>query len=131
MFPVNMSESQKYLSSTRSPLSFEQLCPKWARKLKIGIDEQDIRTLAYDSKYCIVGEAWNYSGRHTGYYIAPLIPFVGCWKCIKFGREMGKIAKKYGNSCTSNLYPVVDLFLKHWNARHRGINKEHQKTLTK
>jgi hypothetical protein len=79
-------------------LSFEQMCPMWARKLRIGLKEQDVRTLAYDSKYCIVGEAWGYNGRHAGYYIAPLIPLIGCWKCVKFGREMGKIAKVYGQS---------------------------------
>jgi hypothetical protein len=62
---------EKSLSSAQPPLSFEQVCPTWARKLSIGLDEQDVRTLAYDSKYCIVDEAWGYNGRHAGYYIAP------------------------------------------------------------
>jgi hypothetical protein len=104
-------------------LSFERVCPTWARKLRIGLDEQDVRTLAYDSKYCIVGEAWGYSGRHAGYYIAPLIPFIGCWKCVKFGREMGRIAKLHGQSCTSDLHPIIDNFLEHWNKRHRDISQ--------
>ena len=91
-------EKEKSLSSAQSPLSFEQVCPRWARKLIIGLDEQDGQTLALDSKYCIVGEAWGYNGRHAGYYIAPLIPLIGYWKCVKFGREMGKIAKLYGQS---------------------------------
>ena len=61
----NMKENRKYLTSTRSRLSLEQLCPQWAKKLKSGLDEQDIRMLAHNSKFCIVGEAWKYGGRHT------------------------------------------------------------------
>jgi hypothetical protein len=110
----------------QSQLSFEQVCPRWSGKLRIGLDERDVRILAYDSKCCIVGEAWGYSGRHAGYYIAPLIPLIGCWKCVKFGREMGKIAKIHGRSCTTLLHPVIDLFVEHWNTRHKDIiKKEH------
>ena len=109
------------LSSPFSRLSFEQVCPRWARKLKTGLEEQDVHTLAYDSKYCIVGEAWGYSGKHAGYYIGPLIPFIGCIKCVKFGREMGKIAKIYGPSCVYDLYPMINRFLEHWNERHKNI----------
>ncbi|MGC1932495.1 MAG: hypothetical protein WA667_26270, partial [Candidatus Nitrosopolaris sp.] len=29
-------EKEEFLSLTQSPLSFEQLCPRWARKLRIG-----------------------------------------------------------------------------------------------
>jgi hypothetical protein len=86
-----------------------------------GLSFRNISTLAYDSKYCIVGEAWGYNGRHAGYYIAPLIPLIGCWKCVKFGREMGKIAKLHGPSCTNNLQPVINHFLEHWNKRHRDV----------
>lgn len=111
----------KSISSTFSQLSFEQVCPKWARKLKIGLEGQDVHTLATDSKYCIVGEAWGYSGRHAGYYIAALIPFIGCWKCVKFGREMGRIAKLHGRSCANDLYPMINRFLEHWNGKHRNI----------
>ena len=72
-----------------------------------------------DSRYCIVGEAWGYTGRQTGYYIAPLIPFVGCWKCVKFGRVMGKIAKRYGqSSAASHLQPMISNFVEHWNEKH-------------
>ena len=60
-------------SSAQSPLSFEQVCPRWASKIRQGLDEHDVHTLVRDSKYCIVGEAWGYNGRHAGYYIAPLI----------------------------------------------------------
>ena len=107
-----------------SPLSFEQVCPTWARKLRTGLDQQDLRTLAHDSKYCIVGEAWGYNGRHAGYYIAPLIALIGCWTCVKFGREMGKIAKLHGQSCINELQPVINHFLEHWNNRHRNITKK-------
>jgi hypothetical protein len=119
-------EKEKSLSSAQSPLSFEQVCPRWARKLRIGLDQQDVQTLALDSKYCIVGEAWGYTGRHAGYYIAPLIPVIGCWKCVKFGREMGKIAKLYGQSCTNDLQPVINHFLAHWNMRHRDVTQKTQ-----
>lgn len=118
----NMKENKKNLVSVRPSLNLEQLCPKWAAKLKNGLDDKDVWILAHDSKYCIVGEAWNYSGRYNGYCFAPLIPFVGCWKCIRFGFKMGKIAKVYGKSCTSNLYPLVDLFLDHWNIKHVDTN---------
>ncbi len=107
-----------------SLLSFEQICPTWARKLRIGLDKQDLRTLAHDSKYCIVGEAWGYNGRHAGYYIAPLIPLIGCWNCVKFGREMGKIAKLHGQSCLDYLLPIIDDFLEHWNKKHKDITKK-------
>jgi hypothetical protein len=60
-----------YDAEERQLLSYEQVCLTWARKLKIGLKEQDVRTLAYDSIYCILDEAWGYNGRHAGYYIAP------------------------------------------------------------
>ena len=107
--------------SSFSLLTFEQVCPRWARKLKIGLEGQDVHTLAYDSKYCIVGEAWGYSGRQAGYYFAALIPFIGCWKCVKFGKEMGRIAKLRGRSCVCELYPIINRFLEHWNDKHRNI----------
>jgi hypothetical protein len=108
----------------RSALSFEQICPTWERKLRTGLDQQDLRTLGHDSKYCIVGEAWGYNGRHAGYYIAPLIPLIGCWRCVKLGREMGKIARLHGQACTSYLYPVIIQFLEHWNKKHKDITKK-------
>ncbi len=118
-----MKENKKYLTSAKSYISLEQLCPNWAKKLESGLDEQDIHILVHDSKFCIVGEAWKYSGRHAGYYIAPLIPFIGCYKCIRFGRKMGKIAKDYGKQCANTLYPIIVLFLDHWNTRHTNVNK--------
>ena len=114
-------QDRKSSSSTFSQLSFEQVCPRWARKLEIGLEGRDVHKLAYDSKYCIVGEAWGYSGRQAGYYIAALIPFIGCWKCVKFGREMGKIAKLHGRSCVYDLNPMINRFLDHWNEKHRDI----------
>jgi hypothetical protein len=55
-------EKGKPSSSAQSPLSFEQVCPRWAWKIRQGFDEHDIHTLVRDSKYCIVGEAWGYNG---------------------------------------------------------------------
>ncbi len=76
----------------QNKLTFNEICPEWSMKLDNGLSKDDVHVLVHDSKYCIVGEAWEYSGRQAGYYIALLIPFVGCWKCIRIGREMGKIA---------------------------------------
>ena len=63
-------------------ITFNELCPIWSKKLSLGIDRVDKILVECDSKYCIVGEAWQFSGRYTGFYLAPLIPFVGCWTCI-------------------------------------------------
>ena len=72
---------QLELSSKRivtKSITFNELCPIWSKKLSLGIDRVDKTLIERDSKYCIVGEAWQFSGRYTGYYLAPLIPFVGC-----------------------------------------------------
>jgi hypothetical protein len=105
-------------------LTFEDICPTWAFKLRTGLDKQDLDTLVHDSKYCIVGEAWGCTGRQTGYYIAPLIPFVGCWTCVKFGREMGRITKDSDQSNPADrLQPIISNFVKHWNKKHPKISQ--------
>ena len=76
----------------------------------------DRHILSHDSKYCLIEEAWGFTGRHTGYYIAPLIPFIGCWTCVKYGRAMGKESKEKSND-TSNFRPLIIEFLKHWNEK--------------
>lgn len=104
-------------------LTFEDICPTWASKLRTSLDKEDVKILVHDSKYCIVGEAWGYTGRQTGYYIAPLIPLVGCWSCVKFGRAMGKIAKHYGqSSAAGRLQPIICDFVEHWNKKHQHRN---------
>ena len=67
--------SSKHIS-TKS-ITFNELCPIWSKKLSLGLDRIDKFMIERDSKYCIVGEAWKYSGRYTGYYLALLIPLVG------------------------------------------------------
>jgi hypothetical protein len=111
-------------SSSYKYLMFEDICPTWASKLRTGLDNQDIRILVHDSKHCIVGEAWGYTGRQTGYYIAPLIPFVGCWKCVKFGIDMGRIAKHSGQSdVPGHLQLMINNFVEHWNEKHSRISQ--------
>ena len=106
-------------------LTFEDICPTWASKLRTGLIKQDIDTLVHDSKYCIVGEAWGCTGRQTGYYIAPLIPFVGCWSCVKFGREMGRIARYSDcSNAAGRLEPMISDFVKHWNKKHPRVSKK-------
>jgi hypothetical protein len=107
-------------------LTLEDICPTWATKLRTGLDNRDLKVLIHDSKYCIVGEAWGYTGRQTGYYIAPLIAFVGCWTCVKFGRAMGNVVKHYGQSFTADhLQLIINNFVEHWNEKysHRKIEK--------
>ncbi len=101
-------------------LTLEDVCPIWSEKFKRGLDSLDKHILASDSKYCLVGEAWGFTGKQTGYFIAPLIPVVGCWTCIKYGRKFGFIAKKKESSSIS-FEPLVSEFLAHWNKQHQNI----------
>lgn len=98
-------------------ISFEELCPKWAERLNSGLSEEDRVMLVHDSKNCIVGEAWNFSGKYAGYYIAPLIPIVGCWKCITFGRMFGRRSRTR-NIQRIDLEPLIKDFMAHWTERH-------------
>lgn len=102
-----------------SDLSFEEICPNWSKKLRNGIDEIDRMILVKDSKYCVVGEAWGFTGKQTGYYIAPLIPIIGCWTCIRYGQKFSKIAKD--KKSYDNFRPLISDFSKHWNQRHKKI----------
>ena len=112
-------------SQTLQPeLSFQEICPNWSKKLRNGMDEIDRMILVRDSKYCVVGEAWGFTGKQTGYYIAPLIPIIGCWTCIKYGQKFSKTAKDK-KSC-DNFGPLIAEFSRHWNQRHKKITKARQ-----
>jgi hypothetical protein len=107
-------------------LTLEEVCPTWARKMKVGLSKADRHILSHDSRYCLVGEAWGFTGRQTGYYIAPLIPFVGCWTCVKYGRAMGKESREKSNNNNNNTNDFLRLiteFLQHWNEKHRNITE--------
>lgn len=87
--------------------------------------------MAHDSKYCLVEEAWGFTGKHAGYNIAPLIPFIGCWSCVQYGNDMGKLARKAAAAAAadlqaSDLEPFVTEFLKHWSEKHRSITEKLQ-----
>jgi hypothetical protein len=98
------------------------MCPFWSKKIRIGLDTKAKNVLVYDSKYCAVGEAWGYTGKQAGYYFAPLIPFIGCWSCIKFGKKFAAVAKK--DDVTPNHFDVlISDFLEHWNQKHKSITK--------
>jgi hypothetical protein len=114
------------MKASFSDLTFEEVCPIWYNKLKSGLNENDRSTMGNDSKYCMVGEAWGFTGRQTGYYIAPLIPFVGCWTCIIYGRKFGNLAKK-NYSQLSSYQPLISDFIKHWNEKHIHITKKLRK----
>ena len=114
---------QLELSSKRivtKSIAFYQLCPIWSKKLSLGIDRIDKILVEHDSKYCIVGEAWQFSGRYTGYYLAPLIPFVGCWTCIKYARKFANFSKtnKKANVTRIDFEPLIEYFMIHWNEKH-------------
>jgi hypothetical protein len=56
---------QLELSSKRivtKSITFNELCPIWSKKLSLGIDRVDKILVECDSKYTIVGEAWQFSG---------------------------------------------------------------------
>src|ERR671933_739549 len=111
-------------------LTLEEVCPTWFEKLNRGLAKKDRDTMARDSKYCLVGEAWGFTGKQAGYYLAPLIPFIGCWTCVRYGNKMGKIARKQPaeiNMQMSDLQPVITEFLTHWNERHGDITEKLKK----
>ena len=110
----------------KKPIKFNELCPIWSKKLSLGLDRVDKFLIERDSKYCIVGEAWKFSGRYNGYYFALLIPLVGCWTCIKYAHKFAKISKnknKKGALIRSDFEPLIDYFMKHWNETH--LNKKY------
>jgi hypothetical protein len=125
---VSKGEEGAQMKESSFELTFEQVCPIWSSKLKSGLNEKDMVTMRNDSKYCMVGEAWGFTGRHAGYYIAPLIPFVGCWTCVIYGRKFGSLAKK-NYSHLSNYQPLIGDFIKHWNEKHINITKKLKKNL--
>ena len=104
-----------------SDLSFEEICPIWSQKLKNGIDEIDRMILVKDSQYCVVGEAWGFSGKQTGNKSAPLIPHIGCWTCIRSGQKFSRAAK-YNKSC-DNFESLISDFSRHWNQRHKKVRR--------
>jgi hypothetical protein len=124
MIGLNLVHSQKpetkSLSELESDLSFEQVCPLWSKKFRNGLDKLDMCILASDSKYCLVGEAWGFTGKQTGFYIAPLIPLVGCWRCIRFGQKFGRVAKR-SDANAKDFGPLISKFLIHWNQKHKAI----------
>ncbi len=101
-------------------LTLQEICPIWSSKLRNGLDEKDRSILSGDSKYCLVGEAWGFTSKQAGYYIAPLIPIVGCWTCIKYGKRVGKISKNTGSNI-NNFEQLISEFLTHWNQKHKSI----------
>ena len=114
---------QLELSSKRivtKSITFNELCPIWSKKLSLGIDRVDKILVECDSKDSIVGEAWQFSGRYTGYYLAPLIPFVGCCTCIKYARKFANISKtnKKVNVTRIDFEPLIEDFMIHWNEKH-------------
>ena len=108
-------------------LTLQDVCPTWFERLNRGLAKKERDTMARDSKYCLVGEAWGFTGRHAGYYIAPLIPLIGCWTCVKYGNKMGKAARRKPaaiNLHSADFEPTITEFLIHWNERHADITKK-------
>lgn len=126
MMGLNSVHLQKHevrsISDSESDLTFEQVCPLWSKKFRNGLDKLDMCILASDSKYCLVGEAWGFTGKQTGFYVAPLIPLVGCWTCIRFGQQFGKVAKKK-DPTARDFEPLISDFLGHWNQKHKNYHK--------
>ncbi|MGA7368409.1 MAG: hypothetical protein WBX01_04720 [Nitrososphaeraceae archaeon] len=102
-------------------MTLEEICPTWSNKLKAGVDKDDLHTLIRKPEMCVVGEAWGYTSRYLGYGVVYLIPFIGCWKCIKYGNKIGKTAKQHKELCRDYLQPIIDDFVDHWNVKHHEI----------
>ena len=106
-------------------ITFNELCPIWSKKLSLGLDRGDKFMIERDSKYCIVGEAWKFSGKYIGYYLAPLIPFVGCWICVKYAHKFAKTSKnknKKEKLTRNDFEPFIEYFTIHWNEKHLNKN---------
>lgn len=116
-----LKRTQAQSESLEPDLSFEEICPIWSKKLRNGMDELDRKILVKDSKYCAVGEAWGFTGKQTGYYVALLIPIIGCWECIKYGQKFSKTAKE--KKSYSDFMSLISEFVSHWNQRHKNIRK--------
>ena len=97
-----------YGSTKPTPLNFEEICPIWSNKLKADLDQDDLHILIRKPEMCIVGEAWGYTSRYLGYRAVYLIPFIGCWKCIKYGNKIGK---KMQNSIMNYVDAIFNLQL--------------------
>ncbi len=121
MIRPRINNSTQANLNSEHELTLEEICPIWSSKLRNGIKEEDRSILSGDSKYCLVGEAWGFTGKQAGYYIAPLIPIIGCWTCIKYGRRFGKIAKKNRDCTINNFEQLISEFLTHWNQKHKAI----------
>ena len=115
--------SHSILVGLGKELTFEEVCPIWSQKLRKVLNSRERYILANDSKNCLVGEAWGFTGKQAGYYIAPLIPLVGCWTCIKYGKRIGKMAEKK-DSVSGDFRPIISAFLLHWNKAHRNITNK-------
>jgi hypothetical protein len=102
-------------------LTFEEICPTWSDKLKANLDKDELHALIRKPEMCIVGEAWGYTSKYLGYKAVYLIPFIGCWKCIKYSNKIGKTAKQRNELCKSYLQPIIDDFVGHWNEKHQEI----------
>jgi hypothetical protein len=68
-----------------------------------------------------------FSRRYNGYYLAVLIPLVGCWTCIKFSHKFAKISKKKNkkeNLTKTDFEPLIEYFVKHRNRKYvyKNIN---------
>ena len=129
---IQQDENEKIVEKYKPNqyLTLEDVCPIWSKRLKLGLAKKDRDTMARDSKYCLVGEAWGFTGKQAGYYLAPLIPFIGCWTCVRYGNKMGKIARREvvaANLHSSDLEPIITEFLKHWNERHKTVTEKLRK----
>ena len=73
----------RIIKQLSSPLTLDEICPTWADKLKLGLTIKDKRILSYDSKYCLVGEAWGFTGRllfRTTHSIHRVLDLHKIWK---------------------------------------------------
>jgi hypothetical protein len=105
-------------------LYLEDVCPVWSMKIRHRFEQTGKSMMSTHSKHCLVGESW-LTGRHAGYYIAPLIPSLGCWTCVMYGHTMGNLSRKRESS---RIFRTPNCrFLNHWNEKHKSITENLKK----
>jgi hypothetical protein len=112
---MQLEFSSKYIV-TKS-IRFNKLSPI-SLKLSLELDRIDKCSIERDSKYCIVNDAWKFSGRYNLYYSIPIILLVVCWICITYSRKFAdlriRIKKKLAKT---DFGPLSEYFAKHWNQK--------------
>jgi len=88
------------------------------KKLSLELDRIDKCSIERNSKYCIVNDAWRFSGRYNLYYSILLILLVVYWTCIMYSRKVADLRIRIKSKLTkTDFEPLSEYFAKHWNQK--------------